>query len=187
MTSGAEVDPGDLKQLLGKLRDLPPKVRTATRRELRSVGDDTIEAQKAILDGPLPQGVEKTGQRFEVRKTRTRDGVKFRTIRVNTYADVAVKQGGSSGLREGIKAGLKLRVVTGKTRQGIELKTTGPKRDGYNAAKFWEAKHFRHPVFGRKTYVDQAGQPYFRGPALAGRDEMVRRAEKILRDAVRED
>lgn len=182
--TGAEVDPEELKRLLLRLKEFLPKVRTAARRELRAIGDDTIAEQRRILDGPLPRGVKKTGQHVEVRQ-RAGKSKKFRAIRVNDYADTKVKRSGrSTGLRDGIKAGLKLRIVAGKTRQGIELKTTGPKdAHGYNRAKFWEKRVFRHRVFGGDTYVYQAGQPYFRGPALAGRDEMVRRAGEILRDA----
>tara|TARA_Y100000114_G_C11736504_1_gene316480 strand:+ start:243 stop:812 length:570 start_codon:yes stop_codon:yes gene_type:complete len=181
--TGAQPDPESLRRLLSGLREFPPKVRTRTRKALRGTGDEIIAGQRARLDGALPGGIRKSGStRILVHSKRKG---KFFLVKKNLYSDRDVQRGGrSTGLREGIKAGLRTRVVTGKTRQGIEIKTTGPKVDGYNKAKFWNKRRFRHPVFGnRDHYVDQAGQPYFRAPAFAGRDDMLRRTEQILRDA----
>lgn len=182
-----------MKELLRGLKELPPKVRTGTRRELRSVGDDVISEQRAILSGPLPTGTQKIGWRNRLVRTSGRGRGKnrtagFRLIKANVYADAAVKRGGrSSGMREGIKRGLKTRVVTGAKRQGIEIVTTGPKVGDpkFNQAKFWTKNRFRHPLFGnRDRFVDQKGQPYFHAPIYQGRDAMLRRAEQILTDAV---
>ncbi len=178
--TGAVPDPESLRRLLEKLREFPPAVRTPVRRELRALGAPVIASQKALLDGPLPRGLRKTGFRHKVVHSRRKG--KFYLVKTNVYAEQDVKRGGqSTGLRAGIKAGLRFRVVAGKTRQGVEFKTTGPKVDGYNKAKFWQKPRFRHSVFGdRSRYVDQAGQPFFRRPVIEGRDQLLRGVEGIL-------
>lgn len=179
--TGATPDPESLKRLLTRLREFPPAVRTPVRRELRALGEPVISEQKAILDGPLPRGVRKTGYRHKLVHSKRKG--KFYVVKANTYAETDVKRGGqSTGMRDGIKSGLRFRVVAGKTRQGVEFKTTGPKgADGFNKAKFWQKKRFRHPVFGdRKRYIDQGGQPFFRAPVMDGRDQLLRATEEIL-------
>ncbi|MFD6093650.1 hypothetical protein ACFWGN_16150 [Oerskovia sp. NPDC060338] len=90
------------------------------------------------------------------------------------------------GMRRKIAAGLKTRVVTGKTRQGVSVRTTrsisGP------MANTWQAKRFRHPVFSHagSTFVDQAGQPYFWGPAVAGRERAVQQIDAAIAAALAE-
>ncbi len=189
--AGAVVDSASLKALLAGLRDLPPKVRTNTRRELRALGQPVIDAQRAILDGPLPGGVAVTGQtKKRVQKyVKGKPTGKFYVVKVNTYATTEAKeraQGRSTGLREGVKGGLKFRIVTGATRQGIEFKTTGPKLNGYNSARFWNSTRFRHPVFNTGRYAYQAGQHYMVQPVLDGKSELLRSAEEILSTAVKE-
>ncbi|NHF62233.1 hypothetical protein [Microcella pacifica] len=174
-------DRQQLTRLLGQFRDLPPKVRTSTRRELRAVGDDVIGEQRAILSGPLPAGVEVAGQSRALAYNKKTG--QFFTRKINLYADREVQRPGrSTGLRERIKAGLVTRVVTGKTRQGIDIRTQNRKAP---MSTGWNAKRFRHPVFGNKErWVYQAGQPYFFKPVFKGRADMIRRAAAILNDAV---
>ena len=178
--TGAAPDPESLRRLLTRLREFPPAVRTPVRRELRALGAPVIAAQKALLDGPLPRGLTKTGFRHKVVRSKRKG--KFYLVKTNVYKETDVKRGGqSTGLRAGIKSGLRFRVVAGKTRQGVEFKTTGPKEDGYNKAKFWQKRRFRHPSFGdRSRYVDQAGQPFFRAPVMQGRDQLLHSVEEIL-------
>lgn len=177
---GAEVDKTQLASLLGGLKELPPKIRRDTRRDLRGVGDGVIAAQREILSGPLPAGVEKVGQRSRL-EVNKKTG-KFRVVKRNVYGDAERKNAQrSTGMREAIKAGLKTRVVTGAKRQGIDVTTTGPRQNGFNQAKVWNLARFRHPTFGRPdSYVYQGGQPYFYGPVRAGYDDMLKRAEEIL-------
>ena len=174
-----EVDQAKLRDLLALMTYMPPNIRRDTRRELRTVGDDVIAKQREILSGPLPKGVRKSGQAMVLRPGR---GGSFRLIKQNTYEDADVKNGGrSSGMREGIKAGLRTRILTGARTLGIDIKTTGPRAGKFNQAKFWNGPRFRHPVFGNKnTYVYQSGQGFFFGPARAGYDDMAKRAEDIL-------
>lgn len=164
------LDTSDLRGLLAAVRDFSPKLATQLRRDLRGVGDDVIARQRAILAGPLPKGVVVTGKRL----TRVQAKGKRRAYSrlVNTYGETDRPHAGSygRGLRKQIAAGLKVRVVAGKTRQGVELKTTGPRDGGYNMAKVWNRPRFRHPVFtdNGKVWVYQAGQPYFWGPIYDG-------------------
>ncbi|MBB3158192.1 hypothetical protein FHS07_001888 [Microbacterium proteolyticum] len=185
--TGAVPDPESLRRLISKLREFPPAVRTPVRRELRALGAPVIDAQKAVLDGELPRGLVKTGFRHKIVHSKRKG--KFYTVKQNTYAERDVKRGGrSTGMRSKIKAGLKFRIVAGKTRQGIEFKTTGPKgADGFNKAKFWQKRRFRHPVFGRRgQFVDQAGQPFFRAPVIQGREQLLRATEDIITRAAQE-
>lgn len=181
--AGVQIKPdaAQLRNLLGTFNDLPPKVKTAVRRDLRSTGDDVIAGQRAILDGPLPAGVQAAGKRntLLINKKTGKPYVR----KINVYKDREVQRPGrTSGLREAIKAGLVTRVVTGSTRQGIEVRTQnkkGPMSTGWNAVRF------RHPVFGSKErYVYQGGQPYFFKPVFEGRAEMIAHAIDILNDAV---
>lgn len=169
-------DPAELRKLLAGLKELPPKVRTSTRRELRHVGDDVIAEQRAILDGPLPGKTAKTGQRRVVQLNKKTG--KYRTVIRNIYTDTASAGGKSRGLREGIKAGLKLRIVTGKTRQGLDIRST-EKVGG----RFYQSVRFRHPNFGGKTWSYQLGKPYFFRPAVDGRDRLVAAATEVLNKA----
>lgn len=181
MAERVEVDSESIKKLLRDFRELPPKVKTGVRRELRTVGDDVIAEQRAILDGPLPAGVRVSGRShvFAQNRKTGRMGLK----RVNTFADAEVQRPGrSTGLRERIKEGLATRIVTGKTRQGIEIRTSNKTAE---MSTGWNAKRFRHPVFGNKNnWAYQAGQPYFHAPVKAGRDDIMAKAANILNDAI---
>jgi len=172
-----EPDPASLRRLLQEFRDLPPKVRTRVRRDLRGVGDNIIAGQRAILDGPLPRGVAVVGKRISLTTNKRTGKLSMRTL--NRYGDADVKRGGrSTGLRERIKASLVTRVVTGKSRQGIDIRTRNKQAP---MATGWNSKRFRHPVFGdKKRWVYQSGQPYFFDPVYRGRDDMLRRAADIL-------
>ena len=145
-----------------------------------------IAAQKALLDGPLPKGLRKTGYRHKVVHAKRKG--KFYLVKTNVFQEAETAgRGQSTGMRAGIKAGLRFRIVSGKTRQGIEFKTTGPKEGGYNKAKFWQKTRFRHPAFGnRSRYIDQAGQPFFRAPVFEGREQLLRAVGEILTRAADE-
>lgn len=181
MTTRVVTDVESVRALLKTFNELPPKVRTGVRRELRKTGDDIIAAQRAILDGPLPAGVGVAGQRYGF-AFNPKTGKEF-VRKFNVYEDRAIQRAGrGSGLREGIKAGLATRVVTGTTRQGISITNNGRKKD---LATGWNAKRFRHPVFGNKQkMVYQGGQPYMFEPIFKGRAALIEQAEAILNDAI---
>ncbi|MFA8415099.1 hypothetical protein ACEPTV_33170, partial [Burkholderia pseudomallei] len=60
-------------------------------RDLRRVGDDVIERQRAILSGPLPPGVQVAGKTLKLVRGR---GGKVSLRKVNRYQDAAVKRPG---------------------------------------------------------------------------------------------
>lgn len=102
-------------------------------------------------------------------------------------AELAKGGPSSTGLRDEIASGLKVRVVAGSTRQGVDIKTSGPKRAGYNLARLMQARGFRHPVFGTDTWAEQSGHPYFFEPATDElRDLMRNRLQKAIEDAIAE-
>ena len=97
--------------------------------------------------------------------------------------------GPSSGMRQGVAAGLKVAVVAGQTRQGINIVAVSDKMPAGKAAmvKAWNSKSFRHPVFGdRSTFVSQAGRPYFGSVIASKKDDMAQAIQLALNDALRE-
>lgn len=181
MVATVKTDVDSLRALLKDFNDLPPKAKTATRRELRKVGDDILAEQRGILSRPLPPGVEVKSQ-FRHHAFNKKTGAHF-TRTINVYGERAVRRPGrSTGLRQRIKAGLVTRIVTGTTRQGVDIRTQNRKGE---MSTGWNATRFRHPVFGRAgRWVYQAGQPYFFKPVFNGRAAMIDHAVKILNDAV---
>ena len=174
-------DAAQLAELLREFRELPPIVKRGVRGALRHTGDEIIEGQRAILDGPLPAGVDVTGHRLTLTKNRKNGQLVVR--RLNVYGEKDVQRGGRhTGLRDRIKEGLVTRVVTGTTRQGIEIRTRNSQA---TMSTGWNARRFRHPVFGnRDRFVYQAGQPYFYAPAIAGRKALIVEATSILNAAI---
>lgn len=170
----------DLNWLLGDLKDFDERLARDIRRELRGTGDDIIAAQRKILMGRLPGPIRKVGTRLVW--VRPRDGRRPYLAKRNVYQTGDGSEGGIDNLRSKIRKGLRTRVTSTKSRSQISVKTTGPRQDGYNAAKFWNAKVFRHPVFSHAgaTFVYQQGQPYFFGPAYAGVEDMQTKTSAIL-------
>lgn len=181
MPTQAKTDAATLRALLTEFNTLPPKVKTGVRRDLRTTGDEVIAGQRAILNGPLPAGIKVAGKTLTLVKNKKTGRTYVR--QVNRYGATDVQRPGrSTGLRERIKASLVTRVVTGKTRQSIEIRTQNSKA---TMSTGWNSKRFRHPVFGNKErWAFQSGQPYFYAPVFAGRKTMIDRAIKILNDAV---
>lgn len=93
---------------------------------------------------------------------------------------------GSGDLRDEIAAGLRTRVTAGKTRQGVAIRSTGPRKGGANMARVLQMAIIRHPVFGTDTWVDQNGHPYFFKPVTDElRNRMTNRVDDALNDALR--
>ncbi|MEJ1087054.1 hypothetical protein WDU99_01840 [Microbacterium sp. Mu-80] len=171
----------DLRSLFADLKAFQPKLATDVRRDLRRSGDDIIAKQRAILTGRLPGPIRKTGS--ELRMVYPKGRKPYLAIR-NVYETGEGSDGGVDDLRSKIRAGLKTSVTSGKTRSSVQIKTTGPRNDGYNMAKVWQARRFRHPIFGHLGWMDQQGMPYFWGPAYDGVEDMQRKVQKILDNAV---
>lgn len=177
-----EIDTSDLRAVLAAAKEHSPALARALRKRLRGTGESIIAEQRSILDGPLPGNAAKAGTRL--RLVAARDGRKGHVRTVNVYKDVATKRNRSTGMRERIKASLKTRVVAGTTRQGVNVRAQT--RTGGPMAIAWQSRRFRHPVFDTGRFVEQKGQPYFWGPAIAGRDRARAEIERALADAAAE-
>ncbi len=172
----------NLREVLQAAKEVSPALARQLRKRLRGSGEAIITAQRAILDGPLPGNAAKAGTRLKL--VATSDNRRAYLRKVNVYKDVATKRTRSRGMRESIKASLKTRVVAGTTRQGVNVRAE-TRVAGVMAIQ-WQARRFRHPVFGGEEFVDQKGQPYFWGPAVAGREAAKAEIEKAIADALGE-
>ncbi|MGN7703517.1 hypothetical protein [Cellulosimicrobium sp. 22601] len=176
-----ELDTSNLREVLAAVKEFSPKLARELRRTLRSVGDDIIADQRQLLAGALPGSIAVTGKK--TRLVVPKDGRKPYLRQVNVYEErERVARDRNRGMRKAIGAGLKTRVVTGKTRQGVSVRTD--RRISGPMAQAWQAKRFRHPVFGGEQYVNQAGQPYFWGPAVAGRDAAAKKIDEAIAAAI---
>lgn len=179
-----DIDAPDLRSLLQHLRDADPQLATALRRQLRESGDAIIAEQRQILSGAKPGGIRKSGSRL--RLVRPRNGRRPYFARRNVYETDEAKTGGVSNLRDQISSGLRTRVVAGKSRQSVSIKTTGPRAGGYNMAVVWQKAMFRHPVFGSSdAWVYQQGQPYFFEPIRNQYDTVRDRIAGAVDEALR--
>ncbi|MEB0303815.1 hypothetical protein QN345_00480 [Cryobacterium sp. 10I1] len=167
----ARIEPTSLREVLARTREFSPKLATELRRGLRGVGDGIITAQKAILDGPLPPGVAKVGQRVTVGWSKKNQAATL--IRRNIYANQGeTTNRRSTGMREAIKKGLKTKVIAGKTRQGIAITTTkSAEGRKWPMSRTWNTPIFRHRIYGRDEWTYQKGQPYFFDPVQAGKEQ----------------
>lgn len=186
--AGSKTDPSfefvlpNLRGLFTDLKAVGPRLATDVRRDLRSTGDGIIAEQRRILSGPRPGSIHKTGS--TLRLVVPRNGrAPYYALR-NVYETGDDRPGGVDDLRSKIRAGLKTRITAGANRSSIQVQTTGPKNDGYNMAKVWERRRFRHPIFGNLGWMDQQGQPYFWKPAYDGVEDMQHKVQQILDDAV---
>ncbi len=178
-----DVDTASLREVLAALKAIDPKLATGLRRELRDAGVDIITAQRAELAERAPKVagrsedwrviVPRAGKNGKTRKP-------YRARRI-IYQAGETRQGGDSNLRQQISAGLRTRVVTGASREGVEVRTTGPRIGGSNMARVWQSKQFRHPVFGGEGWAVQFGHPYFFGPVT---DELRTRMQNRVKKAI---
>ncbi len=171
----------NLREALGKAKEISPKIATNLRRSLRAVGDDIIQEQRDILSGKLPGNARKTGK--AIRRIKRKNGGSYlRTV--NVYKAQSAKRSRSTGMRNKIKNSLKTRIVAGATRSGISIKAD--KGVGGVMVKGWNKKILRHPVFGSKdTYVSQFGQPYWWEPIKRGQLQARQKALAAIDDALK--
>lgn len=94
-----------------------------------------------------------------------------------------------TGLRMGIAAGIRVQVMTGNTA-GVRI-IADKKALPDSKAKLVRAMDkpsFRHPVFGQKSWVQQAGRPYFASVIYQHRDQVsdeVRAAMQATLDSLK--
>jgi len=184
MADGAfefDLDAPDLRGLLARVKELDPKLATGLRRELRHVGDQSIAEARAILAGKLPGSITRAGTEYRIVKPRGR--APYRARRIVWERGEAKDSAGGGQLRAQIAQGLRTRVSTSGARQSISIKTTGPRVDGYNMARTWAKRRFRHPVFGR-GWMDQQGQDYFWTPIRERTEAMQSSVAQLIDDAI---
>lgn len=175
------IDVGDLRSVLAAAKEFSPALARDLRRRLRRSGDEIVATQRAELDKPLPGMARVSGTQTRMITARGRR-VAYRR-RVNVYEDVATGRSRSTGMREAIKASLKTRVSTSKTRQGINVRADD--RRGRHMTHPWQARTFRHPVFGdRGTHVIQRGQPYFWQPVIDGAAAAREQVRQAIDEAI---
>ena len=179
-----ELDTTNVRDVLEAAKAFSPKLARELRRELRKVGSDIIAEQTKILSGPLPGSIAVTGTK--TRLVVPKDGRAPYRRTVNVYEErQRTARTRNRGMRKAIAAGLKTRVVTGKTRQGVSVRTTRS-ASGDAPVQAWQSRRFRHRVFNSDTFVNQLGQPYFWGPAIAGRDAALKKIDAALAAAITE-
>ncbi|WP_336627370.1 MULTISPECIES: hypothetical protein [unclassified Microbacterium] len=178
-----DVDTASLRSVLQALKSIDPKLATNLRRELRDAGDDIIAAQRAELTERAPKvaGGSESWRLITPRRDKNGRTRKPYIARRVTYHAGETRQGGDSDLRRQISDGLRTRVITGAKREGVEVKTTGPRIGGSNMARVWQSKQFRHPVFGGEGWAVQFGHPYFFGPVT---DELRTRMQNRVKQAI---
>ena len=137
------------------------------------------------LFGPLPGKIAITGKK--TRLIVPKDGSKPYVRRVNVYEERArVARDRNRGMRKQIARGLKTRVVAGKTRQGVQVRTD--RRIGGEMSQVYQAKIFRQPVFSHAggTFVPQAGKPYFWQPAVRGAEAAAKKVDEAIADTLKQ-
>lgn len=169
----------DLRSFMARVREFSPKLATEVRRELRRSGDSIIAAQRAILAGPTPGPIRKVGS--EYRLVIPKGGRKPYLAKRNVYETGEGRASGGTGMRDQIAAALSTRVATGKTRQGVQVRTS---RSRAPMSVTWQARVFRARNFGRDDRHDQQGQPYFFEPIRVGQEAARNRINEVLADAL---
>ncbi len=141
----------NLRQVLEDLKKFDPALAKQVRKQMVSSGNAAIAAMAAILDEDAGGVVTSKSHKFGTdRRGRTH-------LVVDKINSRAATRSRSTGAREEIKRGLKLKVTTGKARTSVRLTTTsGALRKAMNK------KSWRHPVFNDpSTWVEQPGDQYF--------------------------
>lgn len=161
----ARIEPGSLRRLVQASRTWDKVSRAEMRKGLRAAASKGAEAaQREVLGPPPARGA----------------------------ASMAHRASRPSGLREGLAKGVKVAIRTGResssgvvSGEGVRVTTTGSRLapDKEPMVKAYMAREFRHPVFGRGTYVTQRGKNWFYGPLMAGREDYQREVVRAIEAA----
>lgn len=172
----------NLREIIANCKAVSPALARDLRRSLRQSGQEIIADQKTELSKPSRGMAVKTGQRLKM--VGGKGGKKQYLRAVNVYKEQAAGRSRSTGMREAIKAGLKTRVVAGKTRSGVSIKAQRPAGSKAPMPAAWNSKVFRHKVFGTDEWVSQYGNPYWWDPIKNGSAEAKKRIEQAINDAL---
>lgn len=180
--SVVDVDIRDMKRLLATIgEEFGPAAVRNVRRNLRAVGDGIIAEQKRILSGALPGNARRTGKKVVRVKPSGRNKSYLRTV--NTYEAQEAARSRSRGMRDDVKKSLRTAVRTPSKRAG-GIRITARKSVAGSMGRIWNARVFRHQVFGKGPWVSQYGQPYWWEPIKKGGEDARRAAEKAINDAL---
>lgn len=168
----------NLRQVLADLKEFDPKLATEVRKRLRASGEVAIKAMGDILDES--SGGTVTGKSYRLGTDR-RGRVRRRVAGVKTKE---ANRARSTGARQEIKRGLKLKVTAGKSRTTVRLATTSG-----GLRKAMNTQSWRHPVFGDRdaAWVEQPGSQYFNRGAYgqaAAINAAMQDAIKVALDAI---
>lgn len=129
----------------------------------------------------------KTSQVDKKLKTALRRNIRVAGERAADAVRVEVDSGGASktGLRMGIAAGVKVKIMTG-SRAGVTIVSSAAQMpaDRASLVRAWESsKGWRHPVFGKAVFVQQQGHPYFRQTINKQREQVRKAVEDAMVEA----
>jgi hypothetical protein len=134
---------------------------------------------------------DKSSQVDKKLKTALRKNIRIAGEKAADAARIEVDSGGGSktGLRMGIAAGIKVKVMTG-ARAGVTIVASSSAMPAgkESLVRAWEgSKGWRHPVFGRwvEGQPNQHGHPYFAKPIFAQRDNVRKAVEDAMTEALR--
>lgn len=155
------VDTASFGALFSRSSQVEPKLKTALRRRIR-------DAAKGLAQ-EVQQEARKPGEGAQV------DAGSVRQRRA------APGRTGSSGLREGIAARVAVQIMTGQSREGVRISSSGLLAGAWQAQSGW-----RHPVFGnRSVWAQQRGRPgYFYRTIGRGSPRVKSAVEAAMTEAV---
>ncbi len=155
-----EVDATSFRALLGRSSQVEPKLRASLRRNIRRAADGLAEQVKAEAMQDGGGAGASAGWGASIRRA---------------------KGGESTGLRQGIAAGVKVAIMTGQSREGVRITSSGFLSGAWQAQRGW-----RHPIFGnRSAWMQQHGRPgFFYRTISAGRGEVRVAVESAMAEAI---
>lgn len=188
----SSIDPAKVLELRKLFDELGPDVTRRLRKVLRHTGDEIIEQQREhLLQTPLPGKVAVTGKKTVFKVVTPKSGKQYiRAQRQNVYeTQERTGEHESTGMRQAIADGLATRVVAGRTRSGINIRTTSSKMPAgkRDMPKSWNSRRFRHRAWGRDDqWYYQQGAPFFFDPVWAGMKGMQASILQAIDDALKE-
>lgn len=151
------VDAHELRDLIKRIKIVEDrKMKAMMRKALKASADLAVEGVRAVVLEVPPR--EAGGNRAR-----------------------------STGLRQDIASATRASLLSGSDKGGGQIKIVAsdrrlsPRHRGM--AKAYNARRFRHPVFGQDTWADQDGQAnYFGRGVYAKRGEMLARLKAAMDD-----
>lgn len=92
----------------------------------------------------------------------------------------------STGLRDGIAAGVRVTISASPTKVGVSVEATSSKLPESQRAlvRAYNKPVFRHRVFGSDRWVQQKGRPYFEGPIERRANDVEEAVKSAMFEAI---